>query len=96
MSTPDTIVSTHFFSEQDNTVTSDGSIFITSFESAGVVAIDDLAVSVSPVHLYSPIRCNRFSSFGVPFTFYYYGKKPAVEFFPDPGILPAELPMFLA
>ena len=95
MITPKTIPSHSFLEEGENTIQTDGSLFITSFETGGVVAIDDLAVSVSPVYFYSPIRCNKFTSFGVPFSFYYYGEQPDSSVTEDPCLLPAQLPMYL-
>lgn len=96
MITPKTIPSKHFLSAGENTIESnEGSLFITSFESAGVVAIDDLAIQASPCYFYSPIRCNKFTSFDVPFTFYYYGRDPRGSITVDPCLLPAQLPMYL-
>ena len=95
MITDKTIPSNHFFLGEENTIETDGSLFITSFEEGGVVAIDNLAISVSPSFVYSPIRCNKFTSFGVPFTFYYYGEKPFSSSIEDPCLLPAQLPMYL-
>lgn len=95
MITNKTIPSNVFFQGKENTIETDGNLFITSFEEGGVVAIDNLAISVSPSCFYSPIRCNRFTSFGVPFTFYYYGGKPSSSSTEDPCLLPAQLPMHL-
>ena len=96
MITPKTIPSKHFLSAGQNTIeSSGGSIFITSFDSGGVVAIDDLAIEASPCYFYSPIRCNKFTSFDVPFTFYFYGESPTTTSIIDPCLLPAQLPMRL-